>query len=143
MSWYDSPLHRFVIQETHYGVPGSDWFYDVEDEATVKLNEVVNKPGAVFEYDYDYDEQNDWGHEVVVEEVRSPEADVQYPVCIAGERAHPPRNCGGWREYMELMKLIAQPGFFTPEEIVAATGEGFDPEAFDIQAVNLSLRRIT
>jgi hypothetical protein len=143
LSWYDSPLHRFVIQETHYGIPGSDWFYDVQDEAAVKLNEVVNGPGAVFEYNYDYELENDWRHEIVVEEVLHPEPGVQYPVCVGGARAHPPKDCGGWKEYMKLLDLIARPGFFTSEEILDATGEGFDSEAFDQEAVNLSLRRMT
>jgi hypothetical protein len=143
MSWYDSPLRRFVIQGTHYGIPGSDWLYDVQDEAVVKLNQVVSGPGMVFEYDFDHDEENDWRHEIVVEEVRQPQAGVQYPVCIGGARAHPPKDCGGWEEYMKLLERIARPGFFAPEEILDAVGEGFDSEAFDMDAVNLSLRRIT
>ena len=143
LSWYDSPLHAFVIQETHYGMPGSDWLYDVQDEAAVKLNQVVTGPGMVFEYDFDYDEENDWRHEIVVEEVRQPQAGVQYPVCIGGARSRPPKDCGGWMEYMKLLERIARPGFFTPEEILDAVGEGFDSEAFDMDAVNLSLRRIT
>jgi hypothetical protein len=44
---------------------------------------------------YTYDYGDNWKHEIQVEEIFPPKPNVYYPVCIAGEHACPPEDCGG------------------------------------------------
>ena len=142
MDWYDSPLHEFHTEEKHYGTWEPDDLYDVEDETAVMLNQIATRPGMAFEYDYDYDDKNDWRHEIVLEEILQPETGVQYPVCIAGARAHPPKDCGGFEGYAHSLRALSDPDHEDHEETLEWIGGEFDSEKFDLKAVNSALKNI-
>lgn len=62
-----------------------------------------------------------------------------YPVCLKGKRACPPEDCGGAWGYLDLLEAISDPEYEEHEEMLKWHGE-FDPEAFDLAAINLALR---
>lgn len=76
---------------------------------------------------------------VELEAIEPREAGVDYPRCIAGERAGPPDDCGGPGGYADLLKAIRSPRRKDHRDKVAwlgmMKGPGFDPDAFDPGAV--------
>ncbi len=80
-----------------------------------------------------------WLHAIVVEKVLNAEAGAHYPVCLAGARACPPEDCGGIGGYEELLEAVADPQHERHEELLEWLGGSFDPEKFDLNAVNRGL----
>jgi hypothetical protein len=138
MGWDGYHLHSFEIGGEQYSEPDPDGMMDVEDERKVKLSQVV--AGGIKKFSYTYDFGDNWEHVVQVEKVLDPEAGVRYPRCIVGKRACPPEDCGGPWGYTEFVAAILDPKHERHEELLEWVGGEFDPEKFDIEAVNEALR---
>jgi hypothetical protein len=138
MGWYDSHLHQFVVGDAYYGVPHPDM--DVRDERRFKLNQALTAPKQKIVYEYDFGDS--WEHEIVLEKVLAPEPGATYPRCTDGKRACPPEDCGGIWGYAELLEAISDPEHPEHEEMSEWLAEDFDPEAFDLDEVNVQLRRV-
>ena len=139
MGWTNSQTHVFSI--------GKKTFSDLEmevkharDEAKARLAKVAPKAGRSFEYEYD--PRDHWTHTLEVESIVA--EDQRYPghpVCLAGECACPPENCGGVSGYYELLKALANPNHPGHKDAVLRVGEKFDPRMFYLEGVNRSLRQ--
>lgn len=141
MGWTNAHLHQFIIGDRCYGQPDSDrGGEEVVNEKAVKLNQVVSREHAGFIYEYDFGDR--WEHEVVLEKILPLEAGTHFPVCLEGARHCPPENCGGVSGYAEFLDAIQDPDHPEHEEMLGWVGERFDPEAFDLEAINRALRRI-
>jgi hypothetical protein len=140
MGWTDSHLHQFKLRDTYYGVPHPDYFHEVKDEKTARLNQLVSRPKAKLVYEYDFGDS--WEHEIVLEKALPPEPGVQYPVCITGKRACPPEDCGGVWGYAGFLEAVQNPDHPEHGDMMEWIGGSFDPEAFDLDAVNRALRRV-
>ena len=81
-----------------------------------------------------------WTHELLVEKVLVPDERISYPLCIAGARACPPEDVGGVGRYQDFLEALRDPEHKEHDEIVTWIGGVFDPEGFDLNAVNRSLR---
>jgi len=57
----------------------------------------------------EYDFGDSWHHEILFEGILLKEKKVKYPVCLAGERACPPEDCGGIWGYESLLKILRDP----------------------------------
>ncbi len=141
MGWWDYHLHQFIVGRTYYGVPHPDYadFMDMCDESDVRLNQIADA-GAKFVYEYDFGDS--WEHILLVEKVLPLEPDQQYPVCIKGKRACPPEDVGGVWGYYGFLEAIQDPDHPEHEDYLEWIGEDFDPEAFDLDAVNAALRAL-
>jgi hypothetical protein len=140
MGWTDSHLHEFKIGGRPYGQPSSDWGgYYAFPERSVRLHQVVLRPNTRFTYLYDFGDS--WEHEVRVEKILPAEPGAHYPRCLAGARVCPPEDCGGITGYEDLLAAIGDPKHERHDEMLKWVGGRFDPEAFDIDAVNRRLRR--
>jgi hypothetical protein len=109
----------------------------------VTLAEVALRPKQKFFYEYDFGDS--WDHEILVEKIMPPERGVRYPICVAGRRACPPEDCGGVYGYADLLAIINDPSHAEHENLSAWLQEmrpNFDPDAFDIDAVNRRLAQI-
>jgi len=137
MGWDDSHLHQFSIGEIYYGVPDPSDFEEVQDERRVKLNHLLTEPKQKLTYEYDFGDS--WEHDVLLEKLLPPEAGVDYPRCTAGKRACPPDDVGGIWGYESFLEAIRDPKHPEHEEMLEWAGGAFDPEAFDIAAVNAIL----
>ena len=115
---------------------------DVEDAFDTKLSEVLPPGNRRPRFDYEYDFGDGWIHQLIVEERFPPEKGVKYPICVAGQRACPPEDCGGPWSYPEFMEAISNPDHRSHEEMLEWVGGEFDPERFDRDAVNGELRRM-
>ncbi|NIA15100.1 MAG: hypothetical protein GWP08_13595 [Nitrospiraceae bacterium] len=83
-------------------------------------------------YVYDYGDQ--WRHNLTVEDIFEPEPDANCPVCVVGERACPPEDCGGVGGYDRLIDMLNEPGDYSKDHIDRIAN--YDPEQFDIEAIN-------
>jgi hypothetical protein len=66
--------------------------------------------------------------------------DTEYPVCLDGPEACPPEDCGGIPGNYDLLEVLRNPADERYEEMREWVGEGFDPRAFSVEAVNRQLR---
>ncbi len=143
MGWEESHLHQFKVGKTYYGVTYPDDFdgrTETRDERKARLHELASWPKAKFVYEYDFGDS--WEHEVALEKILPPELGTHYPVCLDGKRACPPEDCGGVWGYANLLEVIQSPDHPEHDEMIEWLGEEFDPEKFDVEAVNKALRRI-
>ena len=65
-----------------------------------------------------------------LEKILPKEPDIKYPICLAGERACPPEDCGESPGYEELLKVIQDPQHEEYDSMMEWLGGGFDPAAF-------------
>ncbi len=140
MGWENYHLYQFTAGGTEYGEPDPDFGMPVRSSRTVRLSQIAPSRRNKFLYVYDFGDN--WEHEILVERIGSPEVGGRYPVCLAGERACPPEDCGGVWGYTDLLEIIRSPDDERYEEMMEWLGGSFDPERFDLEAVNRDLRRI-
>ena len=91
---------------------------------------------------YEYDFGDSWDHEIVVEQfVRTP-LGLRHVVCVDGQNACPPEDCGGSGGYVDLLDVLANPEHEEHENLLDWVGGTFDPTQFDLVAVNVALQHI-
>lgn len=139
MGWTNSHLHRFRIGDALYGMHFEDWPDEELHEVEFKLADVA-RAGERFRYDYDFGDS--WEHEVVVKRADTIHPVLKFAVCVAGENACPPEDCGGTGGYADLLEALANPAHEEHEHYRQWAGEGFNPEAFDLAATNAALQRL-
>ncbi|MBM4425643.1 MAG: plasmid pRiA4b ORF-3 family protein [Chloroflexi bacterium] len=140
MGWTNSHLHHFIINGEFYSEPFDDDFgmMETKDGSRFKLNQFVNREGFKFRYEYDFGDS--WLHDLVVEKILPAEKGARYPVCVAGKRACPPEDVGGVWGYEDFLKTISDPNHLEHEETLRWVGGDFDPERFNISAINAGLQ---
>lgn len=72
----------------------------------------------------------------MVEQIEERDKRFPYPICVAGERACPPEDCGGPPGYMDFLQRFNDPSDSEHDDLVRWVGGIFDPEGFDVNAVN-------
>jgi hypothetical protein len=142
MGWEFNHLYRFSIGGVEYANLDMASFDDVEDACDTKLSEVLPARNHRPRFEYEYDFGDGWIHQLIVEERFQPEQGVKYPVCIAGQRACLPEDCGGPWSYTDFVETITNPDHQRHDEMLEWVGGEFDPEQFDLEAVNRELRRM-
>lgn len=139
MGWHNVHLHEFEVDGTRYGQPEPDEpHYKVAPEWKLTLRVAAPIEGARFRYLYDLGDG--WGHEVLVEAIQALAAPLKNPVCLAGERSCPPEDCGGTPGYANLLDVLRDRSHPEHRDMLAWAGRGFNPERFDLAAVNRKLR---
>lgn len=138
MGWNNYHLHQFIIDGIYYGTPESEDDFEMKDERRVKLDSVVTRANDSFTYEYDFGDS--WEHQIILEKILSPETDVHYPFCVKGVGSCPPEDCGGIWGYYDLLEAIQNPDHPDHEDMLEWVGEEFDPEAFDLEAINKELK---
>jgi hypothetical protein len=142
MGWEFEHLYKFNIGGIEYADLGMASFDDVEDAFDTRLSAVLPAGNRRPRFDYEYDFGDQWYHQLIVEERLPREKGVKYPLCVAGERACPPEDCGGTWGYAAFVEAISDPAHRRHEERLEWVGGEFDPERFGREAVNRKLRRM-
>ena len=93
---------------------------------------------ARFRYEFVFGDS--WWHSGLVERIYPPTSRRLRPVCLAGERACPPEDCGGISGFEEFLKAIRDPRHEEHEEMLSWVGGSYDPAAFDLAAINARLQ---
>ena len=134
MGWTDSHLHQFEVAGNFYGTPDPELEVERKNERKVRLNEVLHHPKDRMAYEYDFGDS--WEHELVLEKIVPRVPKVRYPVVTGGKRACPPEDVGGVWGYGHFLEAVSDSQHPDHEDMVEWSGEGFDPDAFDVGAAN-------
>ena len=139
MGWEDSHLYTFKIAGEKYAdIDLMEGEWDGQDAADTWLSQVITHKDQMFVYRYDLGD--DWQHEIRVEKISGAEAGQVVPICLEGSRACPPEDAGGPWGYADYLQALADPENEQHEEMLQWRG-AFDPEEFDLKAINRELRR--
>ncbi len=136
MDWQNYHLHQFVVGDKRYGV-NEDSMPDPESERSTTLRQVATRQKSRIFYEYDFGDG--WEHDILVEKVLDPEEGLRYPVCIEGEHAAPPEDCGGIPGYYMMLEAIEDPEHPDHEDMLEWVGGDFDPATFDLYEINEKL----
>ncbi len=138
MGWTESHLHEFEIEGERYGRIPDEMFDDPPlDEDSVILELLIKRKGQRFCYTYDFGDN--WTHEVIVESIGSVKKGAHYPVCLEGERACPPEDCGGIPGYYEMLQILEDSDHEEYETYKEWLPANFDADAFDLIKTNKGL----
>ena len=139
MGWQDYHLHHFEIKGKSkskmslIGIPDfhgmTDETFDVYPGWEIWMGAYFNSLGIEAKYLYDYGDG--WQHNVKLEGYMYREKSLKYPVCIDGERACPPEDCGGVDGYYRMLEILKDISDPEHEEMKTWAGEDYDPGHFD------------
>ena len=142
MGWTDSHLHSFQFGEKTYSAayPDLDELdeLDMLDEKKKSLESAMN--GSLDEFIYVYDFGDNWRHLIQPRLIGKQNTEWLYPLCIAGERAAPPDDVGSVTGYINFLEAIADPKHPEHQDMLTWIGGAFDPNGFDLNAINRTLR---
>jgi hypothetical protein len=137
MGWQDCHLHAFRVGGVSYGPRDPDDELGYLDERKLRLGGLTADRIC-----YEYDFGDGWEHELVIEERTTAADGALYPVCVAGEGACPPEDCGGSYGFAELKALLAGPPSTEREEMLEWAGGEYDPSRFDLATASAAVAGI-
>lgn len=85
---------------------------------------------------YECDFGDGWRHPVLVERVLRLEPGDKGAVCLAGDGACPPEDCGGIGGYEQLLATLRRGHGEDYQDMLDWLGGPFDPAAFDVATVS-------
>lgn len=136
MGWTDTHLHAFSTASGDYGPPDPE--LDHRDERKARLSDFLAQPGDRIRYTYDFGDF--WEHDIVVEKALASDLGARLAVCLAGNGACPPEDCGGSWGYADLRDTLADPAseehYAMLEWLGLDSADEFDPAAFDVEETN-------
>ncbi len=136
MGWSDYHLHQFRVGNTFIGVPDPEFDMEVTDERNLYLKDILTEPKDSFFYEYDFGDG--WDHKIVLEKILPPDSSSS-PRVIRGKKACPPEDCGGMWGYAQFLEAVQDPTHEEHESMREWVGGEFDPDTFDMDAVNREL----
>jgi hypothetical protein len=134
MGWLDCHLHAFRFGKGRprweIGIPDDDGFDDLRilPGWEVPISEYFDV-GTECLYEYDFGDS--WVHALTLEGMLLAKKGQRYPVCLEGERACPPEDCGGVGGYYRLLEILSDPTHEEYDEFIAWLGGTHDPISFD------------
>ena len=141
--WQDMHLHRFEIRGREYGVHQEGGVFFGTDAHKALIGHLKLRRLERFTYKYDFGDL--WIHDLRIEAILPLGPKRVYPVCIAGQRAAPPEDCGGPHAFMATRfdyTLICESRSRQEfEDLVDewAILRHYHPDRFDRRAVNRRL----
>ncbi len=112
MGWQNCHLHEFEGGGQKFGPhdpaePTALTQMGWVDERKAKVSTLL--PGAGAKALYRYDFGDGWQHELEVEEVLPVDPRRAYPVCLEGNGAGPPEDCGGPPAFAAIREALSDP----------------------------------
>ncbi len=137
MGWTNSHLHLFEVDGKLYGEASMEWDFEVLDSWKMTMEKIFTEGRTSFLYEYDLGDS--WRHEITL--LGTVEGEEK-PGCTAGARACPPEDCGGTMGYYEMLVVLSDPDHEDHDAMLEWLGGKFDPNAFDVAAVDRALKRL-
>lgn len=158
MVWWDYHLHHFEIPIM--GQKGSmihiecPWFepWEMEDDwlitTEIPIKEYFKNSSDRAIYRYDYGDS--WEMNVILEKILPKKKNIRYPVCLDGELAAPPEDCGGIPGYYRCIEAFEAaddlgklPDTEEKEELVERLVwlSGWNPYLFNLQKIDFNSPR--
>ena len=142
MPWTNSHMHQFIVGRTCYGRPDPDFAGPDSQALNEKKFTVADiAPAAKKKFIYEYDFGDGWEHEIVVEKILPPDAGFKRVVCLAGENACPPDDCGGIPGYYQMLEIIADAKHPDHEHLKEWIGGEWDRARFDLDDASAALKK--
>ena len=138
--WFDYQTHVFVLDDLRFGNPLKREDLLIEDDRDVALADLDLEHREHFSYVYHFGEG--WQVDIKVEKSGPIEKGMNYPICIAGDRAGPPEDCGGVEAFHDMLACIREPNTDLGREWLEWLGPGHDPAACDLEKVNKALKKL-
>jgi len=110
-----------------------------EDERKVSLQELAPTVGSKLIYEYDFGDG--WKYMIEAVKIGPPTEGMKYPVCLSGQLACPPEDCGGIWGYYGKLEILKNPKYGDYEDILEWMGEDCNPEYFNIEEINAKLAK--
>jgi hypothetical protein len=138
--WFDYQTHAFALDDLKFGNPVKRDDLNVEDDRDVTLADLnlVHRDKMAYEYQIG----EGWNVDVRVEKTAVPGKGMYYPLCVAGERAGPPEDCGGLEAFHDMLACLKEPTSDLGREWLGWLGPDYDPGACDLDKVNRALRKL-
>jgi hypothetical protein len=83
-----------------------------------------------------------WQIDIQIEKSGPLEKGVFCPLCIGGERAGPPEDCGGIEAFHDMLACIKEPHTELGREWIEWLGADYNPEACDLEKINKALKKL-
>lgn len=138
--WFDYQTHVFALDDLRFGNPVKRDDLTIEDDRDVALADLDLEHRERFTYHYHFGEG--WQIDLKVEKSGLVEKGLHYPVCVAGERAGPPEDCGGLEAFQDMLACIKEPNTDLGREWLEWLGPEYDPEACDPERINKALKKL-
>lgn len=141
MGWENAHLHQFIKDKVYYvDYDDEEGFFETVDYVSSEtvLSDLLLRARSKMVYEYDFGDS--WEHSIVLEKVLPADDSVEIPVCIGGERACPPEDCGGVWGYENMLEIIKNKNHPERKEYLEWLGGDFDSEDFEIDVVNELLK---
>jgi hypothetical protein len=103
VGWTDSHIHQFIFKGQRYSDPKYRLELGVIDERKTKLSDLIFAVGNRLLYEYDFGDS--WRHDLRLENALV-QNDSFRSICVAGERACPPEDCGGPSVLLNYWKYL-------------------------------------
>lgn len=141
VGWTDSHLHRFEKRDENSHRPTLiiDCPYCVgeyENEAPTfyvtetSLSRFFKHPADYIYYEYDFGDS--WHHKIELEDILPKISVLHYPLCLSGQMACPPEDCGSIPGYLDCIKASKGKG---RKELREWLDPDWDPKYFDPKKV--------
>ena len=142
MDWTDSHLHEFIVKDVSYADPDPEMEMDrSKNENRTHLCNIAPTAKSSFVYVYDFGDG--WEHKIKVEKTMDHhERFSGRPVCLEGESACPPEDCGGIYSYYDMLEIIKNPKHPEYNDTMEWLGGEFDPNVFDLDETNQILKKM-
>jgi len=145
MGWLDYHLHNFGIkakgkrEEVLIGIPDFDHLEELPEVFPgweIAVIGYFNALGVEARYEYDYGDG--WLHTVKLEGYIYKEKSIKYPICIGGENACPPEDCGGVGGYYNVIETLSDTDHYDHKDMRMWVGEEWEPKRFDHRNVKFN-----
>jgi hypothetical protein len=112
MGWLDYHLHVFRFKMPHHnkfteiGIPDESLDdHKILPGWQIPIYDYFFEPGQAAIYNYDFGDN--WSHNILLQGILLKEKGIRYPICIRGERACPPEDCGGVSGYYRMIEILS------------------------------------
>ena len=129
MGWKDYNLYSFEVD-------GKTYMADEDSNLIENDVQLMDILGDTKKFTYTYDFGDDWLHEIEITKILTHDPRINYPVCIGGENACPPEDCGGPHRFENLKSVIAGKDSPEKDEVLTWLGGFYNPTTFDPNFVN-------
>jgi hypothetical protein len=138
--WFDYQTHSFQFDDLRYGNPLQREDLMVEDDRDVTLATVdlEHRQRGVYQYHFG----PGWQVELRLEGIQPLGKGKVYPVCVGGERAAPPEDCGGLDAFHDMLACIQEPHTELGREWLEWLGPEYDPAVCNVEGINKGLRKV-
>jgi hypothetical protein len=132
MGWQMKHLYDFEINRCRFSEP--DEFDDTPSKSVA--TDLITAIGENKEFYYNYDFGDSWRHQITVEGLALEDESFNYPICIGGENACPPEDCGGFPGFDNLKRKLSDTKDTEHLEYLRWVGGFYEPNSFDANRIN-------